>query len=287
MRNKHTSRTFYPGDEWLYVKIYAGVKTVDKIITNIIYKIFKKAVQEKLAAKCFFIRYSDPDFHLRIRFLIEDKKNIGEVISLCNSKLKKYCSEGLISRIEIATYEREIERYGSKHMDISESFFAIDSEYIIQLLRYLLQKDENYRWMTALKLINSLFNDIGYDLDRKYDYITKMSESFKTEFGFNMYNSKQLNNIYRDRKKQVESSLRMNDQDPVLTETDKIIRKRSKAIKKLLSTGELFPDNNISSYIHMSMNRLFRSKNRVHELLIYDFLSRYYKSEIAKLKYKK
>lgn len=280
-------RTFYPGDEWLYIRIYAGIKTADKILAEAIYKIFKKSVKDGLAQKCFFIRYSDPDFHLRIRFLIKDKENIGKVINLCNDKLKPYCSENLISRIEIGTYERELERYGSKYIDISESLFTIDSKYIIELLRYLQQKDENYRWMTALKLINSLFDDIGYDLDKKYDSITRMSESFKMEFGFNMYNSKQLNQIYRDRKKQIESSLNIADQNPVLMEAGKIVAKRSKAIRKLLGTGEMLPHNNLSSYIHMSMNRLFRSKNRVHELLIYDFLSRYYKSEIAKLKYKK
>lgn len=286
MRNEKVKRTFYPGDEWLYIKIYAGIKTVDKILTDAVYSIFKNAIKEKIATECFFIRYSDPDFHLRIRFLIKDKENIGKVINLCNDKLKKYCAGNLISRIEIGTYEREIERYGSKYIEISENLFTIDSKYIIELLRYLQQKDENYRWMISLKLINSLFDDIGYDLDKKYAYITKMSESFKMEFGFNMYNSKQLNDIFRARKKQVESSLNMTDQNLVLADVEKIIKRRSKAIKKLLHTGEL-PENNISSYIHMSMNRLFRSKNRVHELLIYDFLSRYYKSEIAKLKYKK
>ncbi len=38
----------------------------------------------------------------------------------------------------------------------------------------------------------------------------------------------------------------------------------------------------MSSFIHMSMNRLFRAKNRVHELVCYDYLYRYYKSAIAR-----
>ncbi|MCC8199436.1 MAG: hypothetical protein LIP06_12945 [Tannerellaceae bacterium] len=41
----------------------------------------------------------------------------------------------------------------------------------------------------------------------------------------------------------------------------------------------------ISSYIHMMMNRIFRSRNRVHELIIYDFMDRYYKSKVARSKY--
>lgn len=37
----------------------------------------------------------------------------------------------------------------------------------------------------------------------------------------------------------------------------------------------------------MLMNRLFRSKQRVHEMVVYDFLWRYYKSAFAKAKYSK
>ncbi len=37
----------------------------------------------------------------------------------------------------------------------------------------------------------------------------------------------------------------------------------------------------------MTMNRIFKSKQRVHEMVIYDFLYRYYSSNIAKMKYSK
>jgi thiopeptide-type bacteriocin biosynthesis protein len=41
------------------------------------------------------------------------------------------------------------------------------------------------------------------------------------------------------------------------------------------------------SYIHMMINRLFRSKQRLYEMVIYDMLEKYYTSMIAKLKYHK
>jgi thiopeptide-type bacteriocin biosynthesis protein len=43
----------------------------------------------------------------------------------------------------------------------------------------------------------------------------------------------------------------------------------------------------LESYIHMFLNRFLRSKQRIHELVIYDFMLRYYRSEIAKEKYRK
>ena len=39
-----------------------------------------------------------------------------------------------------------------------------------------------------------------------------------------------------------------------------------------------------TSYIYMMMNRLFYEKARVHELIIYEFLRRYYASETARAK---
>lgn len=37
-----------------------------------------------------------------------------------------------------------------------------------------------------------------------------------------------------------------------------------------------------ASLIHMSINRLFKSKQRHYELVVYDFLSKYYRTQIAK-----
>ena len=111
-----------------------------------------------------------------------------------------------------------------------------------------------------------------------------MSEAYKMEFGFNMYNAKQLNAIYRDKRGTIVSVLATAPENPDLTAAFDVLGKRSKQIRKLIGAGAEMPENNLSSYIHMMMNRLFRSKNRMHELLIYDFLSRYYKSEMAKQK---
>ena len=44
-------------------------------------------------------------------------------------------------------------------------------------------------------------------------------------------------------------------------------------------------DNLLISYIHMFMNRLFRSKQRLHEMVIYGFLFRYYRSQLAQSKH--
>ena len=58
------------------------------------------------------------------------------------------------------------------------------------------------------------------------------------------------------------------------------------AIQKILDIQknnnlEIPLDNLIGSYIHMLVNRAFRSKQRFYELICYDFLVRYHKTKVS------
>jgi lantibiotic biosynthesis protein len=70
-----------------------------------------------------------------------------------------------------------------------------------------------------------------------------------------------------------------------------IVRERSQNNKKpienikALATQNQLPTalNDIAiSYMHMVCNRLFLSKHRMHEMVVYDFLFKYYTKEIYK-----
>ena len=57
-------------------------------------------------------------------------------------------------------------------------------------------------------------------------------------------------------------------------------RKSLKALKKGIRSN-LKKDDLLSSYIHMMINRLFRDKQRLHELVCYDSLHKYYNFKLA------
>jgi len=293
---KGLQRTFIPGEEWAYVKIYTGHKTADKILVNTIGSVVKHLKKEQIIDKWFFLRYTDPDFHLRVRFHLTDADRNGEVIGLLSKKLKQYVRSNLVWKVQYDTYNRELERYGHDLTGESETIFGIDSECNIKVIKGLNSlPDENYRWMIALKMMDTFLSAFSYNLPQKSEFFHLRSLAFKTEFGFNEYNSKQFNAKYRDNKKKVEGVLQN-----TLDETDflrlyGIVNKEYKLLepvaetirRKIKSKKDITLDDLISSYIHMMMNRLFRSKNRKHELLLYDFMRRYYSSEMAKIKYKK
>jgi len=286
-------RSFIPGSPWVYIKLYTGEKTADDLLIQVIAPIIKKLQKDRCIEKWFFIRYSDPDFHLRIRLLAKDTQNTGEIIQLFYQKLYQRNKFRLVWKIQLDTYNRELERYGEQLIEEAESVFFVDSECVLSILENL-NGNENYRWMIALKLIDELLSDFGLNTEAKQKLMEEVSKAFKTEFGFNEFNAKQFNTKFRENKKTVESVLNNSINEKAFISLFQPIKKRTKRLKPIVEQIKIKSkkENNkvnelLKSYLHMMLNRLFRSNNRIHELILYDFMSRYYTSEMAKEKYNK
>ena len=138
-------RLYIPGDKWLYFKIYTGIKTADNIIAKEIFVIIKRLHKQKIIDKWFFIRYSDPQFHLRIRLLMKDQNQSGEILQLFYSSLIALNKNNMFWKIQLDTYNRELERYGEHLIEEAESVFYADSECILSLIKKISNND-NYRW---------------------------------------------------------------------------------------------------------------------------------------------
>ena len=314
-------RSYLPGSQWVYLKLYTGEKTADDLLIQVIAPVVKRLQKNRHIEKWFFIRYADPDFHLRIRLLARDSQFIGEILHLFYQKLDIWNRDRLLWKVQLDTYNRELERYRKHLIEEAESVFCADSACILSILKDL-NGNENHRWMIALKLIDELLSDFGLNTEAKQKLMEEVSKTYKTEFGFTEFNAKQFNTKFRDNKKTVESVLNKESlnsamsllakrsEDPQSPENyqemagqarhdrDFIslcqpIKKRSRQLKpvagqiKIKSKKEGEVNELLKSYLHMMINRLFRSNNRLHELILYDFMSRYYASEIAKEKYNK
>ncbi|WP_165026966.1 thiopeptide-type bacteriocin biosynthesis protein [Dysgonomonas sp. ZJ279] len=289
-------RTFTLGNKWVYIKLYTGIKTAEDILIQDICFIINRLQRKHLIGKWFFIRYADPDFHLRIRIWVKNEFHIREVINLFQIRLGSYIENNLIWKVQLDTYNRELERYGNILMEESESIFYLDSVCILSIIKILNNNsNEDYRWMIALKMIDCFLSDFSLNNESKLSIISDLNNSFKTEFGFNEYNSKQFNLKFRSNKNIIEGVLRNTITDENFLKLNIPIKKRSKELAPVIKQLNIKLERNkidipvsslLSSYIHMTINRLFRSKNRLHELILYDFMYRYYTSEIARNKYK-
>lgn len=289
IENKKVQRKFIVGDKWLYYKIYSGAKTSDYILINVVRPIVENLIENSIISKWFFIRYSDPFHHVRIRLCLKDSKNIGFVIEMFAENLKILVEEELIHKIEIDTYNRELERYGYRTIKFSESLFFHESKMIVDFLSF--QPNDEVRFLFALKAIDTHLNVCKYSLEDKAILLNQLKISFRNEFDKKNVLTKDLSNKFRTLRKKLERFLKEDFEDE---ELKKILANKNKNAEIiLLEILELHKKNMLempidhlnSSYIHMLMNRMFKSKNRIYEMVGYDFLSRYYDSEIAKAKY--
>lgn len=279
-RNSNIKRNFMPGDEWLFFKVYCGVNTSDELLVKKILPLAHRLMKEKIIIRWFFIRYSDPDYHLRVRFLLNSTDNIGYVITQTRESLSTYLKTNEVSKVVIDTYQREIERYGENYIEISESIFHTGSECVATLLKHL-KENSALRWKAAFLIVDSLFTSLRLNVEQKIEFIKIMNDSFLREFNFNIHNSKCLNDAYRIKRKAVADLVSGLDKDGVATLIRKHVNTYAKEVAGII--GEILIDKlSISSYLHMEMNRLFASNNRLNEMVVYNYLIRYYKSEIAK-----
>lgn len=285
---------FTIGTEWFYLKFYIGGSFVDKILTHEIYSIINQLEKEKYISKYFFIRYSDPYNHIRVRLKLNNVDDYSLIIKKFHKKLNKYIVSDIIWKIQADTYEREIERYNKYLIEDTESLFYIDSKLSIEILKLIDKtENENFKWMASVMSIHSYLNlFLKDDLLGQFNLIKNMNDSFKNEFSFNENNSKILNKLYREKRAIIENLIEEKSDNDVVIKISSLIKKRDNKLRKIIdnikSVSKKHNINNnqyVSSYIHMNINRLIPENNRAHELLLYNYIYRYYESKIAKAKY--
>ena len=279
-------RAFILGSEWLYIKLYMGRLSADYFLSAQLMTEVKILKRSGLIDSWFFIRYEDPDFHLRIRFHIPSTFNIYSVISHLNKILVNLENQKIVSRIEYGTYTRELERYGAKIYQSTEQIFSVDSDAVLMLLNTLTlyENKDVLRWMAALVFVDDLITVFNLTLEQKATYLKKHGDSYKSEFGYTSIQSKRL----LDKKYRISRELIIKAMTRQLPkEVLDITTTRYNSIQKILNSFKVGRnvDSYLSSLIHMSINRLFFSSNRFCEMVIYDFLERHYKSVIEQKKY--
>lgn len=276
-------RKFAPGSEWLYLKIYTGIKTADLILEESIEPLVKYFQEENYISKWFFIRYNDPKAHLRVRLLLTDPNNYTEVLKSISTSLQNFLESGEISNIVIDTYNREIERYGENTMEDAEIFFYKNSEFTLQCLPY----DDEEKIIVSLFLIDQMLRKLNLSVQEKLEWMKDFNDAFKREFNADKKLNSQLDKKYREFKPKYLDFLSSDEFSGERSAFLSHIEENNAALQNVLCHNEnqslrISLRNFFQSIFHMNINRLFVSNQRVFEMIIYDYLVRYYKSETYK-----
>jgi thiopeptide-type bacteriocin biosynthesis protein len=269
-----TTRKFAPGSEWLYLKIYTGIKTVDIILEKVIKPLTENLQRENYISKWFFIRYNDPKSHIRVRFELINSKDNDMILAQINESLKEFIASGEISNYVIDTYNREIERYGIKMMTSAEELFHKNSELTLECLRF----DDEEKIVAAIFHIDKSLDQLNLPIIEKLEWIKDFNFGFKKEFNADKKLNSQLDKKYRSFIPKCLDFLESND----FLEFRNLIISSIEESRETLQNIVAEDDHNFlqaffQSIFHMNINRMFVSHQRLFEMIIYDYLHRYYK----------
>jgi thiopeptide-type bacteriocin biosynthesis protein len=287
-------RSFPPGSEWLYAKLYTGPAILDAVLSEVVQPVIDAALRTGAVDRWFFIRYGDPDWHLRVRFHGQPSRLHGEVLPSLEEATAPLIDGGRIWRVQLDTYEREVERYGgAEGIELAEQLFHVDSESALKLAA-LVSDDArgDVRWRLALLGMDLLLTDLGFDPDTRLSVTRRAREMFAAEFRADAVLRHQLGTRFRLERTALEALLgSAASADSLFSAGLDVLRHRSVRLEYVADelrsrarAGRLttpLPELAVS-YLHMHANRLLRSAHRAQELVLYDFLSRLYESQTAR-----
>lgn len=279
MKN-NLQRKFIPGDKWMFFKVYLNPNESNRILLDSIRPFIASQLHKETIDSWFFIRYSDPEYHIRLRLHLSDSIHLGDVVDCLFLKLNKYVKSGVVSKVMLDTYVREIERYGSDNMETCEHFFCQDSTAILEILNKGKDFDIAWDWRLGFVYIHLILEKFLPDLSERLKLVERISDGYNREFGYDSHNLKLVNSMYRKHRPDVECLLQRNG-----SAIDDIVNPDIDICQDLMKSSNI--TDILPSLLHMSMNRLYPSNQRKYEMLTYNFLRTYYKGRISVMMKKK
>lgn len=293
LNDKKVVRDFFPGNAWCCYKIYCSHLVGERVINEVVQPLIGSYKKKEKDLMWFFIRYDDPDHHIRLR--IKSSK-IGIITRQLNKLLQPLIDEGFIFSVQLDTYKREIERYQENNIELSEQLFSYDSTSMIEAISLINKmEDENLRWKVAIFSIDCLLNDFELDIFERMELMDKSYILFMPE-----YVDISRKDAQKNFKSSIDAKLRLHnnflDEIIRLKKTDSlnefvpIFEKRSEDLRNIvceIKTNITNKDRLITllrDYIHMSLNRIFPTNARMHELVIYFFMYKTYYSNYNRIK---
>ncbi|WP_079143479.1 lantibiotic dehydratase [Streptomyces luteocolor] len=128
-----------PGGPWLYATLYSSAERQDELLTGPL-----RGFLAELGAppagpdgvdRWFFIRYADPDPHLRLRLHGDPALLNGVVLPRLHELAGQLAADGLARGLRLDSYAPETERYGGPALlGAAEEVFHADSRLVVERL---------------------------------------------------------------------------------------------------------------------------------------------------------
>jgi len=287
-------RKFSPGSEWLYAKIYTGTGSADRVLREAVGPAVRATIASGAADRWFFVRYADPEPHLRLRVHGRPDRLRAEVEPLVGDALAALIEDGTVWRLGYDTYHREVERYGGPEgIGVCEGLFAADSDAVLAIVERLSgDAGLEARWRLCVAGIDRLLDDFGLELAARHEWARRLAAAYFDEFSSTSGLARQLGQRWRDHGRDLEGLLAWDgDDDHPLAPGMVILAERSvksgpavAEMRRLAEAGRITAPlgDVVASLAHMHANRLLRSGARAQEMVIYELVSRLYAAKLAR-----
>jgi len=284
-------------DGVIYAKIYGGPMLLDRFLVRHLAPMLAERRQCGALDHWHFVRYSDARSHLRVRLFASE---LAEVTSLIAS-LESVCGArelGQGSALVFAQYEPEEWRYGgSASLRKCERLFCIDSECVAQILAAASEwspsadisgvsgneDGESGRWLVAAVSLHSFLGDLGLDSLAIAAFVERAAGGYAQEFRLHAGHMKAINTLYRRVGRTLERSLGEEVSGPLGELLTAMLNTRRHQVASLISDVRRLSTNGtigapfddiVCSLAHMHCNRLFASRQRQQEAVLFQLLLR-------------
>jgi thiopeptide-type bacteriocin biosynthesis protein len=279
----HPERHRAPGSEWVYLRIVAPPAAIDSMVTGPIADFARAAMSEGFVDRWHYVRYADPDHHLRLRFRLAGNGTSGwsdivnGVSAACD--IGRALRLGEVHDFTVNTYIRELERYpvDGGLMDLAESIFCIDSMSAIEAAGKV---PAHLRWRCACVAFSVYARSFGMGDGRMADLAGSAWNGWKNLIGTD--SEHRIGRLYRQFGKEVAEFIRDDGQ------SDSIYGEYGRGLASSMGSLDLSPwqalgdDGQRAEFlldcIHMAMNRIFVSDPNRQEACVYGLIERVVRS---------
>lgn len=277
-REIQVKRVFVPGSEWIYWKIYCTEESADHLLLSFIRPFI--AENASRIKSWFFIRYYDPEPHIRLRILTA-QTHYGALLKALKRGLSKNAFVLRVRSLLQDTYRREIERYSAELIGAVEACFCAGSELATEWLSAGLTGTTG-AGLCAFRLVYQMAVLFIDDQQELAAFFSARSNAFIREFGDEQEFRLALDRKYRT----LSTALGRELEKGLIDQHDKPEDDFKKTIAIIAGRSREWTDHKklqlAADLIHMQVNRLFSAQQRQHEALIWFCLSRYTISALAR-----
>lgn len=145
------------GFNWWNLSLYSQKNTQNELIVKV-YQLSKSMKEAGTIDKWFFIRYSDPNAHIRVRFQTTDSYNCKDFFQQLMTEIQNLIDDGVLITYSLCPYERDLERYGGPQIyEDAENVFCLNSNIVASFFLLPTEANELKTILLGIYVISDMY----------------------------------------------------------------------------------------------------------------------------------